>query len=79
MDGIEATRRIKDLWPGIKVIGLSMLDDADGGGKLRAAGADGYVSKSAPPKELIETIRQCCSAGGAKSRPTPRFRSRPDR
>lgn len=63
MDGIEATRRIKELWPGIKVIGLSTFDDADGGGKMRAAGADGYVSKSAPPQELIETIRQCCRAG----------------
>ena len=78
MDGIEATRRIKERWPGIKVIGLSTLDDADGGSKMRAAGADGYVSKSAPPKELIEVIRQCCRAGGEDCRPTPRSRSRPD-
>jgi DNA-binding NarL/FixJ family response regulator len=75
MDGVEATRRIKERWPGIKVIGLSMFDDVDGGGKMRAAGADGYVSKSGPPEELIKAIRQCARAGGTDEMSTAGSRS----
>ncbi|MCE9614030.1 MAG: response regulator [Lentisphaerae bacterium] len=59
MDGVEATRFIKERWPQIRVIGLSMYEEAQGAGKMRAAGADGYVSKSEPPAELINAIRQC--------------------
>jgi DNA-binding NarL/FixJ family response regulator len=58
MDGVEATRVIKSRWPHIRIIGLSMYDDADGGGKMRAAGADEYVSKAGPPAELINAIRK---------------------
>ncbi len=58
MDGVEATRVIKARWPRIKVIGLSMFDEAHGGGQMRAAGADGYVSKSEPPAKLIDAVRQ---------------------
>jgi signal transduction histidine kinase/CheY-like chemotaxis protein len=64
MNGIEATRDIKKRWPGIKVIGLSMMEEREGGVKMRAAGADGYVSKSGPPEELVDAIRGCCSGGG---------------
>lgn len=48
----------------IKVIGLSMYDDSDGGGKMRAAGADVYVCKSEPPEELIRAIRQSGHGAG---------------
>ncbi len=57
MDGIEATRIIKHRWPSIRVIGLSMFDDAERGGLIREAGADGYLSKSVPPEQLIEAIK----------------------
>ena len=60
MDGIEATRAIKDRWPSIKVIGLSMMAESEGWAKMRAAGADGYVSKSGPTEERVGAIRRCC-------------------
>lgn len=56
MDGVEATRLIKAQSPGIKVIGLSVYSEAEGGDQMRAAGADAYVSKTAPPEDLIEQI-----------------------
>lgn len=59
MDGVEATRIIKERWPGIKVVGLSMYDEADGGDKMYAVGADAYLAKTAPPEELIKAIRRC--------------------
>jgi signal transduction histidine kinase/ActR/RegA family two-component response regulator len=60
MNGIEATRAIKDRWPSIKVIGLSMMGESEGWAKMCAAGADGYVSKSGPTEELVGAIRRCC-------------------
>lgn len=65
MDGIEATRRIKARWPDIKVIGLSVYSDADGGNRMRSAGADAYLSKTAPPEQLIEQIFLCVDAAAA--------------
>jgi len=54
MDGLEATRRIKDNWPAVKVIMLTMY------GSYRsdalAAGADAFVNKTDPPEQLLETI-----------------------
>jgi len=59
MDGVEATRIIKQRWPHIKVIGLSMFDESERGARIREAGADAYVSKSGPPEQLIEAIHAC--------------------
>jgi DNA-binding NarL/FixJ family response regulator len=59
MDGLAATRIIKRCWPSIKVIGLSMLDAAEGGSSLRGAGADAYVCKSHVSEQLVETILRC--------------------
>ena len=59
MDGMKATRAIKKRWPSIKVIGLSMMGEREGGAKMRAAGADGFVSKSGPVDELVGAIRKC--------------------
>jgi DNA-binding NarL/FixJ family response regulator len=56
MDGIEATRRIKAEWPGVRVIGLSMHDDEHISQAMRAAGAEGFLSKTASPAELLKVI-----------------------
>lgn len=56
MDGIEATRRIKAEMPDVRIIGLSMYEDAHIGKIMREAGADGFVSKSASAAELVEAI-----------------------
>jgi DNA-binding NarL/FixJ family response regulator len=54
MDGLEATRLIKKRWPQVKVIVLSMY--AEYMDEALAAGADGFVSKGAPPKKLLATL-----------------------
>lgn len=56
MDGVEATRLIKAYCPACKVIGLSVFSEAEGGHQMRSAGADAYLSKTAPPEELIDQI-----------------------
>jgi len=56
MDGVEATRQIKAEWPGIRVIGLSMMEDVKIDKQMRAAGAEAFVSKTASSAELLKVI-----------------------
>ena len=58
MDGLEATRRINARWPDICVIGLSMYREADRSAAMLAAGARGYVDKSAGSDALLDAIRE---------------------
>lgn len=56
LDGVEATRRITERWPGIRVLVLTSFAEGD---RVRAAidaGAAGYVLKDTAPDELIRAI-----------------------
>ena len=54
MDGLEAARRIKDRWPEIKVIVLSMY--AAYQEEALASGADAFLVKGCPVEELLDVI-----------------------
>ncbi len=56
VDGIAATRAIKKEWPGMRVIGFSTYEGSAVADEMRKAGADAYLSKSAPTEELIRAI-----------------------
>jgi DNA-binding NarL/FixJ family response regulator len=56
MDGVEATRRIKELHPYIKVIGFSSQDDDATGAIMRYAGASKTIVKGDPPDEIVATL-----------------------
>ena len=56
MDGIEATRRIKTEFPNVRVVGLSMHDNAQIFQTMRDAGAESVVSKAASSAELLRSI-----------------------
>jgi NarL family two-component system response regulator LiaR len=58
MSGLEATRRLRQELPGIRVLVLTAYDDADYVFPLLEAGAAGYLLKSAPVAHLIQAIRQ---------------------
>jgi DNA-binding NarL/FixJ family response regulator len=61
MDGLMATRLIKERWPDVKVIVLTMYgahrDDA------MAAGADAFLIKGCPPDELLAAIQAQSATG----------------
>lgn len=57
MNGIEATRRIKEEFPNICVLILTMHDDEEFFFPALRAGASGYIVKEAEPKELLHAIR----------------------
>ena len=62
MNGIEATRIIHAEMPEVRVVGLSMFDQADQADAMREAGAVGYLTKSGPADELVEAIRRWARA-----------------
>ena len=61
VDGIEATKQIKTLYPGIAVLILSAYDDDQFVFSLLEAGAAGYLLKSVRGHELIEAVRHVYS------------------
>jgi len=58
VDGIEATRRIKKLYPAIAVLILTAYDDDQFVFGLLEAGAAGYLLKSVRGRELIDAVRR---------------------
>lgn len=57
MDGAEATKLIKQKWPGVRVLILTTFQEADMAVEALQNGADGYLLKSTEPQELFEGIR----------------------
>ena len=57
MNGIEATRRIKDTFPQVTVLALTMHEDEEYFFEMLSAGASGYVPKRAAPDDLLSAIR----------------------
>lgn len=57
VDGIEATRQIKALYPQVAVLILTAYDDDQFVFSLMEAGAAGYLLKSVRGSELVEAIR----------------------
>lgn len=57
MNGIEATKVMKERWPHLPVLILSMYDSEEYIIPILQAGASGYVLKSAAGKELISALK----------------------
>lgn len=57
LDGIEATKRVKETYPKVKVIVLTSFSDQDHVLPAIKAGASGYQLKDIEPEELVKTIR----------------------
>jgi DNA-binding NarL/FixJ family response regulator len=55
--GLEAIARLRVVDPGARILVLSMHDDQIHVIRALRAGAAGYVSKSAPPEEILGAIR----------------------
>ena len=56
VNGIEATRAIREFSTRIKIIGISVHTDLPYFNALMLAGADGYVTKNSPGEEMINAI-----------------------
>jgi len=58
LGGIEATQRIKECYPEIGIVIITIHDDASARRQATQAGADAFVGKEADTETLIETIRE---------------------
>ncbi len=57
MDGIEATKKIQRLMPGIKIIAVTACGEDPFPTRLLQAGASGYLTKGASTEEMIQAIK----------------------
>lgn len=62
MNGLDATRRLRAVVPGVQVIGLSLHDDPKTAAAMRQAGAAAYLAKGGPIEALVAAIRAVSSA-----------------
>ena len=63
LDGIAATQKIKEKYPFIKVIMLTVFDDYQNIFLAIKAGANGYLLKEVNPEELYQAIQQTMNGG----------------
>lgn len=63
MDGLTATKIIRERFPTIQVIALSLLDEPQMVKAMREAGANGYLLKHSNPEEMLKAIREVYAGG----------------
>jgi DNA-binding NarL/FixJ family response regulator len=67
MSGIEGTRRMKALHPGLAVLILTVYDDDRRIFDALCAGACGYLLKKTPPARLLESLKEVVGGGAPMS------------
>ena len=65
LNGIEATKLVKQKYPQIKIIMLTVFDNDENIFNAIKAGADGYLLKEVNPKELYNGIMETLNGGAA--------------
>jgi len=68
MSGIEGLRVLREKYPRIALVMLTVFDDDESIFAALCAGARGYLLKKTPPAKLLECIREA-AAGGASMSP----------
>lgn len=72
LNGIEATRQIRQNHPGVKVVVLSMHSNEEYVFQVLRAGASGYVLKQSDSSEVLTAIRAALAGGSFLSPPISR-------
>ena len=67
MNGIEATRQVREQYPGVKVVMLTTFDDEEKLFDSILAGASGYLLKDEPGEELYRAMGSTLSGGASMS------------
>jgi two-component system, NarL family, nitrate/nitrite response regulator NarL len=63
LSGIELTKQVKEFYPEVNVLGLSMFGDKETISKMLEAGVNGYVLKNTGKEELIQAVKKIASGG----------------
>lgn len=67
MNGIEATAKIKELYPQIKIVMITIYDDDDYIFNAIKAGADSYILKDTRAGKIYETLTDTLNGGSVMS------------
>jgi len=67
MSGIDGVRRLKELYPGLLVLMLTVYDDDERIFDAMCAGACGYLLKKTPPARLIASLQEVVDGGAPMS------------
>lgn len=67
MNGIEGTRLLKQQYPNLVVLVLSVYDDNERIFDALCAGASGYLLKQTEPSELMKSVREAAGGGAPMS------------
>ena len=67
MDGVKATESVKNKYPHIKILILTVMDNDEHIFNAIKAGADGYLLKDTNAEDLCKAINEVLSGGAAMS------------
>jgi DNA-binding NarL/FixJ family response regulator len=67
MSGIQGAARLKVIAPSVPIVMLTVYEDSNQVFQALAAGACGYLVKSASPEKLLEAIREVRGGGSPMS------------
>jgi DNA-binding NarL/FixJ family response regulator len=67
ISGIEGTRLLKQRYPGLQVLMLTVYDDDERIFDAMCAGACGYMLKTTPPARLLEALKEVVNGGAPMS------------
>jgi len=72
MNGIETTRQLKQLHSAVRIIGLTLYEEATYLEEMVAAGASGYMLKAGEPANVVKAIRAVAAGGTYFDKAVPR-------
>ena len=67
MSGIDGIKKVKEIFPEILILMLSVYEDDDNIFRALCFGACGYLIKKTPPAQLIEAIKEAYEGGSPMS------------
>ena len=67
MSGIEGVRILKQRYPNLLILMLTVYDDDDRIFDAMCAGASGYLLKKTPPARLLESLKEAFEGGAPMS------------
>jgi DNA-binding NarL/FixJ family response regulator len=72
MSGIQCVAEVKKIFPEMQIIMVTIYEDSERIFRALKAGANGYLVKSGPPEQLLESIRDVHKGGAPMSSPIAR-------
>ncbi len=67
IDGIEGTRILRQRFPDVPILALTVYDNEERVFDALCAGATGYLLKNTPPSRLLEAVKEAVDGGAPMS------------